>query len=163
MKPTTSSLTTPLGRGRAGFTLLEFLIVLTVAAIIASVAIPTWQDAAIRARVAEGLALAEPAKAIVSANAARGAPLSEGFRFSPAGTPVSSMTISADGAVTVNYGANAGNGSVVLNPSAGGERLVPGRRTTGPVTWRCNAAASRPEAGAQVGTLAPNHAPAECR
>lgn len=147
----------------AGFTVLEFLIVLTVLAIIASVAIPTWQDAVIRARVAEGLTLAEPAKAIVSANAARGAALSEGFRFSPAGTSVSSMTIAADGAITVNYGSGAGNGSVVLNPSAGGERLVPGRRTTGPVTWRCNAAASQPERGAQTGTLAPNHAPAECR
>lgn len=151
------------GRRPAGFTLLEFLIVLTVLAIIASVAIPTWQDAAIRARVAEGLALAEPAKAVVAANAARGAPLSEGFRFSPGGTHVSSMTISAEGAITVNYGPTAGDGSVVLNPAAGGGRLVPGRRTTEPVTWRCNAAASRPDAGAQAGTLAPNHAPPECR
>lgn len=158
-----SSAAIPQYRRTGGFTVLEFLIVLTVLAIIASVAIPTWQDAAIRARVAEGLALAEPAKAIVSANAARGAPLSEGFRFSAAGTSVSSMTISADGAVTVNYGPTAGNGSVVLNPSAGGERLMPGRKTTGAVTWRCNAAASRPDAGAQAGTLAPNHAPAECR
>ncbi len=49
-----------------GFSLLELLIVLVVAAIIASVAIPAYQDRTIRARLAEGDYFANSARTALS-------------------------------------------------------------------------------------------------
>lgn len=50
----------------SGFTLIELMIVVAIVGVLAALAIPAYQDYTIRARVAEGLALASAVKPIIS-------------------------------------------------------------------------------------------------
>ena len=154
-----------------GFTLIELMIVVAIIGILAAVAIPAYQDYAVRAKVSEGLSLASGLKNTIADNASNGIALNNntpGVGAAPAfvGTRnVSGLAVAANGEVTVTMRPTAGNGTLVLAPrdgaSVGGAALVAGTIPTNPIVWNCNAAGSTKDG--TKGTILAKYAPAECR
>jgi len=119
-------------RIQQGFTLIELMIVVAIVGILAAIAIPAYQDYTVRAKVTEGLSLANAAKIAVEDNWTSGGvllSLDQGYTVPNATSIVASLAIgAATGIVTVNYNAALPLGSISLSPT-----LVVGQ----PVTWVC--------------------------
>ena len=143
-----------------GLTLIELMIVLAVAGILGALAIPQIKDYLLRGRVAEGLSVAEDAKAIVMSNALKGAPdLAAGFtpiRQTAKATLVKSITVSDNGTgeISVRYGAEVSEGIITLVPYTGSaekpQALKAGQQASGAISWVCKA------------TLNAEHVPTSC-
>jgi len=146
-------------KAQQGFTLIELMIVVAIIGILAAVAIPAYQDYTVRARVTEGLSMADAAKTAVAENAASAnADLSAGWTAPNATTNVASVGIvAATGVITITYTAAAGgpNKTIVLKPQDNNGDLAAGTPPTGAITWTCNAAAGS--------TLADKYRPSNCR
>jgi type IV pilus assembly protein PilA len=178
-------------RIQQGFTLIELMIVVAIIGILAAVALPAYQDYTVRAKVSEGLVLAEGIKiGVAEAYAADGmqgitALENQINPLPPASKYVAALELLpvASGQIRITLNAGnvgtiaAANNILVLTPflNPGGAAGVPvpfppPAGTTGTIDWVCssqthaNATARNPAFGAAAnGTLLARFAPSECK
>lgn len=150
--------------------MIELMVVVAVVAILAMLAIPSYQDRVIRTQVAEGVTLVDFVRESVQAfyklqhklpadNTEAGLPAAAQI----IGNYVSNVTV-ADGAMTITYGNR-------VNPNLAGKRLtlrpavVDGAPVV-PIAWVCGHAAA-PEGMKLVGidatSLPAQYLPLNCR
>jgi type IV pilus assembly protein PilA len=155
---------------QSGFTLIELMIVIAIIGILATLAMPSYQDRVIRAQVSEGMVLAEFVKQSVAAHYSRNRamPRDNGAVGLPDGKLIVGNYVSEvkvrDGAIDITFGNRTNkflSGKMLsLRPA-----IVPGHPVV-PIAWVCGNA-SAPEqmkiAGENSTNLPASHLPIDCR
>lgn len=142
----------------AGFTLIELMIVVAIIGILASIAVPAYQDYVRRSRVTNGLSISAAYKALVTENAVNVAnTLSLGTTpYFDANGDVTSVAVDPiSGEITMTFSAKVQAGATLkLVPESLGVPLVAGVLAGGKIVWVCGTGGS---------TLANRFRPPNCR
>ena len=125
----------------SGFTLIEMMVVIGIVAVLALMAVPSFQEKLVRDQIVEALPLADIAKAPVAASWSLGLPLpdsNEAAGLPPADRIVSNLVSSVSvqgGAINVTFGNHANSalkGKVLtLRPAVVADAPIV------PVAWVC--------------------------
>jgi type IV pilus assembly protein PilA len=171
-----------LNKMQKGFTLIELMIVVAIIGILAAIAIPAYQDYTIRAKVTEGLNLADSAKTAVAESFQSGgttgltaAAASWNSSFArtkyvtniQVGTTTGVIVISYDGTST-GIPQLASNNVLNLTPFIAGTQLGSASSLSGNIDWACTSqakttASAQSMGTASVGNIATKYVPTNCK